>query len=230
MTYHIDPTVEVTAAQRATIERCNLTVTEEFGHVVVRDELVLRQFGKSQGTREGSINDAYKGRVHGPANTVENMVEQMAYMHDLAVRDVAQRGPVAEGAHPGPSGAGTAGTALSGTYKTRRAASVRRVKAATVAAALIGEAVANKAVGETVAVAAPEAQGARKGGVIGALVALLSDGTKRTRDELYTALVEQFPDRASAAGGMRVTIGVQLGALKRKGHNIVTADKRFWIE
>lgn len=226
MTYHIDPAIEVTAEQRAIIERCNLTVTEEFGHVVVRDELVLRQFGKSQGTREGSINDADRGRVHGPLNTIENMVTQMAYMHDLAVRDSAKHAPAAEGAHPGPSNDASLGQPLSGTYKIRRAASVRRVQARTESVVEI----ADDKVTHMKAEVAPEAQGVRKGGVIGALVTLLSDGTKRTRDELYAALVEQFPDRASAAGGMRVTIGVQLGALKKKGYNIVTADKRFWIE
>lgn len=62
----------------------------------------------------------------------------------------------------------------------------------------------------------------RKGGVIGALLTLLGDGNRRTRAELYDALVAEFPDRASAEGGMRVTIGVQLGALVKKGHKIVS--------
>ncbi len=61
-----------------------------------------------------------------------------------------------------------------------------------------------------------------KAGVIGSMLALLADGTKRTRGELYEALVAQFPDRASAAGGMRVTISVQLIAQVKKGHNIVS--------
>jgi DNA repair exonuclease SbcCD ATPase subunit len=68
-----------------------------------------------------------------------------------------------------------------------------------------------------------------KPGIIGALVALLADGTPRTRAELYAALAEQFPDRATAEGGMRVTIGVQLVALVKKGHKIQNADKKYWI-
>lgn len=227
MTYHIDPTVDVTPAQRATIERCGLLVTEEFGHVVVRDELVLRQFGKSQGKREGQINDADKGRVHGPLNTVENMVEQMAYMHDLAVKDSAKRAPadeVSEAAHPGPS------TPVRARARTSRRANVAAQTAAQNATESVVE-IADGKVTHLEAETTGEAQGARKGGVIGALLALLGDGTARTRDELYTALVAQFPDRASAQGGMRVTIGVQLGALKRKGYNIVAdADKRYSIQ
>ena len=79
------------------------------------------------------------------------------------------------------------------------------------------------------AAAAPvvaQAEGKPKAGVIGALLTLLGDGERRTRDQLYTALAAQFPDRASETGGMRVTIGVQLKALVAKGHNIVSDGPR----
>jgi hypothetical protein len=222
MTYHIDGTVNVTPAQRATIERCGLAVTEEFGHVVVRDELVLRQFGKSQGKREGMINDADKGRVHGPLNTIENMVEQMAYMHDLAAQESGgKRTPAADSAHPGPR------TTVPRAKRTSALAAQAAHNAAVAA-------VVPKAQGAPVPVvtnpAAHRESGFPQGGVIGNLIGLLSDGTARTRDELYTALIALFPDRATAVGGMRVTIGVQLGALRKKGHNIVAdADKRYSI-
>jgi hypothetical protein len=80
----------------------------------------------------------------------------------------------------------------------------------------------------SVVVAAP-----RKGGVIGSMLALLADGNKRTRTELYDALAAEFPDRASAEGGMRVTVGVQLVALVKKGHNIMSdgagKDRAYYI-
>lgn len=82
-----------------------------------------------------------------------------------------------------------------------------------------------------VAVATPTA--VKKGGVIGAMLALLADGNKRTRTELYDALAAEFPDRASPEGGMRVTVGVQLVALVKKGHNIVPSgagkDRKYYI-
>lgn len=66
------------------------------------------------------------------------------------------------------------------------------------------------------------APGPKKGGVIASLLRLLGDGNKRTKAELYEALVAEYPDRASETGGMRVTISVQLKALQVKGHNIVS--------
>jgi len=88
---------------------------------------------------------------------------------------------------------------------------------------------ARKAKQAETAAAAPvvaQVEGKPKAGVIGALLTLLGDGERRTRDQLYAALAAQFPDRASETGGMRVTIGVQLKALVAKGHNIVSDGPR----
>jgi hypothetical protein len=64
---------------------------------------------------------------------------------------------------------------------------------------------------------------ARPTGVIGSLVALLTDGEKRTVDELYDLLAEKFPDRGE---GMKTTIRIQLVRLQSEGRLNVYSEER----
>jgi len=61
-------------------------------------------------------------------------------------------------------------------------------------------------------------------GVIAGLIDLLQQGGGTTA-ELYAKLAERFPERASAKGGMRVTIAIQLKRLHQSGRVVVKSEK-----
>jgi hypothetical protein len=63
-----------------------------------------------------------------------------------------------------------------------------------------------------------------KVGVIDRLVYHLQHGGGTT-GELYHKLVEDFPDRASERGGMRVTIQIQLKKLHQKGRIVLKSEQ-----
>jgi len=219
MSSTIDPTVEhhvqLTDAHRAIIARHNLTVTFEFGHVCIMSTLAVERLGKASGQRRMKlvgVNNAEEGRVHDDAQHFDELLESMVEVAGLA-----------QGALPSfaemPAAPSVAPKIAKRTKKA--AAVVEHIQAKTDTDTT--EDVALVVVAPTAAIAP------KKVGVIGALVALLSDGNRRTREQLYTALALEFPDRASDAGGMRITIGVQLRALKGKGHKIQCVDKMYWI-
>ena len=61
-------------------------------------------------------------------------------------------------------------------------------------------------------------------GVIVTLVECLKGGGG-TVEELYGKLAEVFPDRASAKGGMRTTVAIQLKRLHKTGKCVITAEE-----
>jgi len=71
--------------------------------------------------------------------------------------------------------------------------------------------------------------GLKKVGIIATIVKVLSASKKGlTKDEVLEKLVAKFPDRP--AGGMKITIGVQLSQLAKKGVNVVKKDDRYHID
>jgi hypothetical protein len=62
-------------------------------------------------------------------------------------------------------------------------------------------------------------------GVIAALTDLLRNGGG-TVEELYTKLAERFPDRASAKGGMRTTVSIQVKRLHKTGKLAMKVEGR----
>lgn len=230
----IDPTIErhvqLTDAQRAVIAKHGLTVTFEFGHVCIMTDSFAAKIVAAKGKARQALvatNDPEAGRVHDDPQHFGDLLEAMVYERNTAdlLRDCGQ--------DDGEAGASytemEAETATPGQTEHVVEVVAPKGRKPRVLKAAVEQAVA----ATTAAVAAnPQAHAPapKSGGVIGALVALLSDGTKRTRGELYDALAAQFPDRATPEGGMRITIGVQLNALKKKGHKIqVDADKKYWI-
>ena len=69
-----------------------------------------------------------------------------------------------------------------------------------------------------------DAPGLRAPGVIATLVELLREGGG-TRAELYEKLAARFPDRATAKGGLRTTIQIQLKKLHQSGKLPITTEE-----
>jgi len=61
-------------------------------------------------------------------------------------------------------------------------------------------------------------------GVIAAIINLLRDGGG-TVDELYGKLAERYPERASAKGGMRTTVKIQLKRLVATGKLVIKSEE-----
>lgn len=204
--HHIDPTVErhvtITPMQREAIELYDLHVTFEFGHICITTAQIAARIVHAKGKARQALvgaNDPEAGRVHDDAQHFDELLDSMVEQGSLT-----QPAPapvrVLPAAQPEPAPKVT---------REQHAKTAKKDETATPAAA----------VSDT----------PKTGGVIAAMVALLSDGNKRTRAQLYDALALQFPDRATAEGGMRVTVGVQLNKLKGK-HNIqCNAEKQYWI-
>jgi hypothetical protein len=71
---------------------------------------------------------------------------------------------------------------------------------------------------------APAAPG-KAPGVIAAIIELVSNGGGKTFDELYAGLVERFPDRARAKGGIKTTLKIQLKRLPASGKLAIKAEE-----
>ncbi len=61
-------------------------------------------------------------------------------------------------------------------------------------------------------------------GVIAAIIDLLRDGGG-TVEEIYGKLAERYPERASAKGGMRTTVKIQVKRLPATGKLVVNAEE-----
>lgn len=195
--------VTLTGPQREAIDLFDFEVTFEFGHVCIMTKaFAAKLVGARAAVRQGLVatNDPTEGRVHDDPQHFDELLDSM-----VEVASAQPRYMQAE------NGDGTTEEVVEVKRTPRKLPAKQAAKVVEAAVAATTKAVA----------ANPQAHAPapKSGGVIAAMVALLSDGNKRTRDQLYQALALQFPDRASETGGMRVTIGVQLNKLREK-HNI----------